>query len=166
MTETKPTPRIAVLGVGNTYMGDDAVGAAVLERLSRRELPDNVDLIADETAGMHLVRHFRQCDLVYFVDAVAVDADPGAVFRFTPEEAGIDKLRSNNIHGMGLSYLVANARLVGADPDVIVYGVQYGDVMPNGGKLTAEVERAADFVADSIVEELRERVSGAASEPD
>ena len=158
-TETKPTPRIAVLGVGNSYNGDDGLGAAVIARLSQSDLPESVTLVADETAGMHLVKYFRECDLVYFVDAIAVGAKPGSVFRFKPEDAGIHELRSNNIHGMGLSYLLTNARLLSADPEVVVYGVQYGSVMPNGGVLTPEAEEAAGFVADRIMAELRERAA-------
>jgi len=152
-------PRIAVLGVGNTLMTDDGLGAAVIRLLAERNLPKHVTLVADETAGMRLVRHFRESDVVFFVDAISTEAKPGAVFRFAPEDAGIDKLRANNIHGMGLSYLLAAARFTGADPEVVVYAVQVGDIRPNlDDELTEPVREAAKFVADGIAGEIASRM--------
>ena len=77
---------------------------------------------------MALLKHFLESDVVIVVDALAADAEPGAIFRFDPDEAGIMNLRSNNIHGMGVPHLVTNARLKGADPEVIVFAVQVASV--------------------------------------
>ncbi len=63
-------------------------------------------------------------------------------------------LRSNNIHGMGVPHLVANARLSGADPDVVVYAVQVGDVRPRPDELTPEVDEAVAAVAAMVREDI------------
>ncbi len=63
-------------------------------------------------------------------------------------------LRSNNIHGMGVPHLVANARLSGADPDVVVYAVQVGDVRPRPDQLTPAVAAAVPAVVAMIREDI------------
>ncbi|MBS3909962.1 MAG: hydrogenase maturation protease [Actinobacteria bacterium] len=150
----KPAPRITVLGVGNTLMGDDGVGVAVARGLVA-ELEDSpVSVVLGETAGMGLMRHFRESDVVIVIDAVAAEAEAGSIFRFNADEADIVHLRSNNIHGMGVPHLISNARLVGADPEVIVFGVQVGDVRPRDEVLTEPVAAAVPRVRALVIDEL------------
>jgi hydrogenase maturation protease len=163
-----------VIGVGNTLMGDDGVGVAVVRSLLLeaghdltperggpiaagvgRHVPGafgpGLDAVVGETAGLGLIGHFRESRVVIVVDALdaaAEGAEPGQVFRFDPDEAGVTSLRSNNIHGMGVPHLVANARLMGADPEVVVYAVQVGDVRPRPDRLSSAVATAVpDVVA-------------------
>lgn len=149
-------PRIVVLGIGNTLMGDDGVGAAVARSLVRLGLPHDVAVLESPNADMGLVRHFRESERVYVVDAIDAGAEPGAVFRFSPDEAGVTSLRSNNIHGMGVGFLITNARLMGADPSVVVFGIQVADIRPRPDTLTDEVSQAAEAVAQMLRAELVE----------
>ncbi|NCO65334.1 MAG: hypothetical protein COW32_10615 [Candidatus Aquicultor secundus] len=151
---SRQKPKITVLGIGNTLMGDDGVGAAVVRDLSAEIDEPNVTMIVGETAGMGLVKHFRDSDIVIVVDSIATEAEPGTIFRFNPDEAGVLNLRSNNIHGMGVAYLVTNARLTGANPEVIVFGVQVGDVRPRDSELTPPVATAARRVCQLVLDEL------------
>ena len=93
-----------------------------------------------DTARHGPSKDFLESDVVIVVDALATKAEPGAIFRFDPDEAGIMNLRSNNIHGMGVPHLVTNARLMGADPQVTVFAVQVGSVQPRNLELTPPVE--------------------------
>jgi hydrogenase maturation protease len=140
--------RVTVLGVGNSLMRDDGVGVAVARRLLEEGgLPDGVEVVLGETAGMGLVGFFRESDAVVFVDAIDLGDEPGSVFRFGPDEAGVTSLRSNNIHGMGVGYLLTCARLSGADPEVVCVAVQVGDVRPQPDGLTEAVAAAVPEVA-------------------
>ena len=147
---------VVVLGIGNTLMGDDGVGVRIAEELSTRELgaPGEVEVVTGAVAGMALVGHLRESRNVIFADAIDTDADPGTVFCFDPDEAGVTQLRSNTTHGMSVSYLVTAARMAGADPNVLVYAVQVGDVRPNPDALTAAVEATVSPTADLIAEEI------------
>jgi hydrogenase maturation protease len=164
-------------------MGDDGVGVAVVRRLLEqsghdvtplhggpvaagvgRHIPDafgpGLDAVLGETAGLGLIKHFREADAVIVVDALDASgqgAEPGQVFRFGPDEAGVVSLRSNNIHGMGVPHLVANARLVGADPEVVIFAVQVGDVRPNADTLSPAVAGALPAVAAMVAEEIARR---------
>jgi len=48
---SRQKPKITVLGIGNTLMGDDGVGAAVVRDLSAEIDEPNVTMIVGETAA-------------------------------------------------------------------------------------------------------------------
>jgi hydrogenase maturation protease len=153
--------RVAVLGVGNSLMRDDGVGVAVARRLlAEGGLPAGSEIVLGETAGMGLVRFFREFDAVVFVDAIDAGDRPGSVFCFSPDDAGVTGLRSNNIHGMGVGYLMTCARMTGADPEVVCVAVQVGDVRPQPDDLTPEVAAAVPRAVD-IVRAEADRLSHA-----
>ncbi len=163
MRNGKHIQRVTVIGIGNTLMGDDGIGVAVVQSLlpiiSSSDFTGlDVDAVVGETVGMGLIRYFRESDVVLVVDAIDAGTEPGAVFRFTPDEADIVRLRSNNIHGMGVPHLVANARLVGANPEIIVFAIQVGDVRPRDGVLTPPVKAAIERVSELVIEELQSAV--------
>ena len=145
--------RIAVIGLGNTLMGDDGVGVQVVEGL-KPLVEGPVDCVTGETAGMALVGYFLEYDYVIVADAISAGSAPGAIFRFGPDEAGVMQLRSHNSHGMGISYLVTAARLKGADPKVRIFAVQVGDVSPRDHELSPQVARAVPQAVRFILSEL------------
>ena len=148
-------PSVTILGVGNTLMGDDGVGIFVVEDLDAQALGPNVNVVIGNTAGMALLKHFLESDVVVVIDAIDAEAEPGSIFRFNPDEAGIMNLRTNNIHGMGVPHLVTNARLMGADPEVIVFAIQVANVMPDDRHLSPPVDAAVARVRELVTEEVR-----------
>ncbi|MFA5801658.1 MAG: hydrogenase maturation protease [Thermoleophilia bacterium] len=147
-------PSVTILGVGNTLMGDDGLGIFVVEELDAQALGPNVNVVIGNTAGMGLLKHFLDSDVVMVIDAIDASAEPGAIFRFNPDEADVMNLRSNNIHGMGVPHLVTNARLLGADPEVIVFAVQVASVIPDDRRLSPSVEAAVRRVCELVAEEV------------
>lgn len=143
-----------IVGIGNTLMGDDGAGVFVAEELLGGELPDGVECVIGDTAGMGLIRNFVDFSRVIVVDAIDVKEQPGDIFRFDPDEAGITELRSHNVHGMGVSYLITSARMMGADPDVLIFAIQVGDVRPLDRKLSEPVRKAVKRVTEMVREEL------------
>jgi hydrogenase maturation protease len=145
--------RVTLLGIGNVDMGDDGAGVEVVRRLGASADEFGASAIEGGMGGMGLLRHFLEADALVVVDAIDTGAEPGAIFRFDPDEAGVTHLRSNNIHGMGLPYLLTNARLLGHDPEVVVYAVQVADVCREG--LSPVVAKACERVCEFAAEELR-----------
>jgi len=164
-------------------MGDDGFGIAVVEGLDAGSFmlatagseddscvvnePEagpsdaaSVRIESGGTAGMALLRHFLESDTVIVIDALAAGAEPGAIFRFHPDEAGVMNLRSNNIHGMGVPHLVTNARLKGADPEVLVFAVQVESVNPRDGELSPAVAASVRRVREMVVEEVERLLAG------
>ena len=74
-----------MIGVGNAYRGDDAVGLAVAERL-RSRLPDDVTVLDCEQEPTRLLDAWQDADVALVIDAAASDAPPGTVHRVTALE--------------------------------------------------------------------------------
>lgn len=75
-----PTPRVAVLGLGNTLLGDDGVGPLVAQRLiGAFSFPADTVVLDLGTPGLDLTPYLLDADSVLFVDAVDMGAAPGTV---------------------------------------------------------------------------------------
>jgi len=150
--------RTTVIGVGNTLMGDDGVGVRVARELASI-LPHAgpagpIEVVEGDTAGMALMPHVMTADRIVFVDAVTVGDEPGSVYRFDPDAAGLTTLRSNTSHGVGIPYLITLSRLQGHWPQFIVYGIQIGDIMCGPDTLTARVEEAISDVMGMVMADV------------
>lgn len=69
---TIPSPRLLVIGYGNTLRGDDGVGPRVVEAAAALDLP-NVQTLSCDLLTPELADPIAQAKLVVFVDA-AIDA--------------------------------------------------------------------------------------------
>jgi len=170
-------PSVAIIGVGNTLMADDGVGPAAVRLLMERagqkqdgapsgacpapqlivqtEIDPGIEAVLGEVAGMALLPYFRERFGIVVIDGIDAGAEPGAVFRFGPDEAGVTQLRSNSLHGLGVGHLVANARMMGAAPEVSIVAVQVQDVRPLPEQLSAPVAATVPAAADLALTEAR-----------
>ncbi len=91
-------PRILVAGVGNVFLGDDAFGVEVVQRLARRPLPEEVRVVDFGIRGLDLTYALLDgCDAVILVDATPRNGPPGTLYVIEPtpddlarpEEAGV-----------------------------------------------------------------------------
>lgn len=69
---TIPSPRLLVIGYGNTLRGDDGVGPRVVEAVAALDLP-NVQTLSCDLLTPELADPIAKAKLVVFVDA-AIDA--------------------------------------------------------------------------------------------
>jgi hydrogenase maturation protease len=149
--------KITVLGLGNSLMGDDGVGPAVIDGLRRRVLPAGVTLQSGRTGGMDLIGVFLSSDLVIVVDGLASGAEPGTIFRLSPDQAGIMEVAVHNMHGAGIPSLLTAARLQGRSPEVIIFGIEIESLGMGDFELTPAVTAAARKVELLILDEIDRR---------
>ncbi len=82
-------PRILIAGIGNIFLGDDAFGVEVAQRLGRRALPDAVRVVDFGIRGLDLVYTLLDgYDAVILVDAVPRGGPPGTLYVVEPERGG------------------------------------------------------------------------------
>lgn len=82
----KTVPRILVAGIGNIFLGDDAFGVEVAQRLMRRALPDGVRVVDFGIRGLDLVYALLEdYEGVILVDATRQGGTPGTVYVLEPE---------------------------------------------------------------------------------
>jgi hydrogenase maturation protease len=71
-------PRVAVLGMGNVLMGDDAAGPYVIETLhARYEFGPDVTVLDLGTPGLDLAPYIFGLETLILVDTVQTGGSPG-----------------------------------------------------------------------------------------
>ncbi len=144
-----------VIGIGNPYRRDDAVGLVVARRLREKNL-EGVKVLELSGEGAALIEAWQGAERVIVIDAVCSGAAPGTIFRFAANQQAIptESFRCST-HNFGLAEAIELARALGRLPrELIVYGIEGKDFAAGEG-VSPEVEQAASRVVDSITEELR-----------
>ena len=79
--------RVAVFGIGNVLIGDDAAGPAVVRWLEEHyQFPDGVSIEDLGTPSLDLAARMCGYDAVIFVDAVSAKGEPGELRQYTRAE--------------------------------------------------------------------------------
>ena len=79
--------RVAVFGIGNVLIGDDAAGPAIVRWLEAHyEFPENVFIEDLGTPSLDLAARMAGHDAVIFVDAVSAKGNPGELRQYTRAE--------------------------------------------------------------------------------
>jgi hydrogenase maturation protease len=74
-------PRVLVAGIGNIFLGDDAFGVEVVERLLRRPQPDGVRIVDFGIRGFDLAYAMLEPnEVVVLVDATQQGGAPGTLY--------------------------------------------------------------------------------------
>ena len=154
-SESEQPPRIAILGVGNEFRHDDAVGVLTARALSNRACAldtDHVLIIEAGPAPENVTGELRKFapDLVLIIDAAEMSGQPGTI-QWIPEER-IDGM-SAWTHGLPLSIL---ARYLALDLHCMVtlLGVQPRSNEIGDG-ISAGVSQAIQEIADQLDESIR-----------
>lgn len=139
-----------VIGVGNTFRGDDAAGILVARRLNALDLPE-VEILEHSGEGAGLMEAMKDRDSVILVDAVQSGAAPGDIMRF---EAHTESLPAHfsgcSTHAFGVAEAIEMARLLSELPRrLIVFGIE-GKTFKPGSDLSPEVARAIQETTDKV----------------
>lgn len=152
---------VTVLAVGNTIMGDDGLGPAVLAALSSSRPADpRVCLVDGGTLGMSLLPVIQDARRLLVLDAVDVPGDPGDVVCLEGDQ--LPRLLSSKLspHQVGLLDILTCARLLGNEPELIaVVGIVPGSVdlaLELSAAVAAAVPRAAASASALIEDWLSE----------
>ena len=147
--------RTLVIGLGNEYRRDDAVGLVVARRL-REAAPESVLVLEETGEGASLLESWQDADTVILIDAVQSGAAPGTVHRLDARAQPIAKeFFRFSTHAFGLAEAVELGRALGRlPPRLTVYGVE-GKSFEAGVGLSPEVEAASQMVGERVLGELR-----------
>lgn len=148
-------PKIMVMGVGNVLLSDEGLGVQFLNVLSQEPLPDNVELLEGGTAGLELVHLIKEVDYLIIVDAVNANDEPGAIFRFEPEDIRVLPSQFEvSFHQVGILEVLAMANILGTAPKTLIFGIQPKS-LEMGLELTPEIQRALPKVKDFVLQEIQ-----------
>ena len=145
-----------IFAVGNSFYGDDGIGAAVLERIRVSGAFPGAKLIDIQTDALALVDELSPGEWNVVVDAADMGLEPGDAQGFRPAEVRM-KIRTDHLslHGFGLAEAFDLADRLGRMPaDVLIVGVQPERIAINRG-LTEKVAAAVPEVVSIIKAEVK-----------
>ena len=151
------SPRLAVFGLGNVLLHDDAFGPQVISELrSRWIIPDEVVVEDIGTPGLELSTFLAGHERIILVDAVAGGGPPGTLHSYDRDTivrhpTGIRL----GPHDPSLGETLLTMQLMEDGPsEVLLLGAVPFSTEPGIG-LCDEVRVAASRVAELVVERLR-----------
>ncbi len=156
--------KVLVAGIGNIFLGDDAFGVEVAQRLAARPLPEGVKVVDFGIRSYDLAYALmNDWDLVILVDALPGAGKPGTLYVMEPDLPAEDETPASlDAHTMNpVAALQLVSALGGKVGRILVVGCEPATVEPDDGGevgLSAPVKAAVDEAA-RMVEELivRER---------
>lgn len=156
-------PSILIAGIGNIFLGDDAFGVEVAQRLARRELPEGVQVVDFGIRGLDLAYALLDAhDAVILVDAAPRGGEPGSLYVLELDSSAVPDgpplIEAHSLQPAKVLQLVAalgghvrRLLLVGCEPTPLADA----DDMQMG--LSAVVQSAVD-AAIPLIEELVTRL--------
>jgi hydrogenase maturation protease len=153
-----------VIGLGNSFRGDDGAGPAVARALLD-EVPARVRAYEGEPVG--LIEEWTGADAVFVVDAVSSGAVPGTIHRLDPLAEPIPTaLSQGSTHAFGLAETIELARALDRLPRrLTVYGIE-GERFTAGEVLSPAVARAVEVVRSELHERLGKSAADGRQAPD
>jgi hydrogenase maturation protease len=130
--------KVRVIACGNPYMGNDGVGHAVMEALSV-EHPE-LDIVDGGLGGFGLIPLMEGYDRIVIVDATTGMGTPGEVQIF--DEVPPSSVFPMSLHDLGIAETLALAREVGVTAEVVIVGIEGGEIEAFSHELTPEVAAA------------------------
>lgn len=120
--------KLLVAGIGNIFLGDDAFGIEVVQRLRAHELPPGVEVRDFGIRGVDLGYALTSgVDAVILVDAVAWGSPPGTLHSIEPKSSVDDGATHDapSPHGMDPQHVLRwAAQLGGACQRVVLVGCE------------------------------------------
>jgi hydrogenase maturation protease len=146
-----------IIGIGNDFRRDDAVGLIVSRQLKEKNLAD-VQVAESSGEGAQLMELWKGADSVILVDAVSSEKEPGTIQRFEAHARSLPAQTFRySTHAFSLSEAIELARAMNElPPCLIVYGIEGKDFEAGVG-LSSEVAQAVEKVADKILEDLTDK---------
>ncbi|MBI5875112.1 MAG: HyaD/HybD family hydrogenase maturation endopeptidase [Deltaproteobacteria bacterium] len=149
--------KVVIIGVGNILLKDEGIGIHAVGHLKRLyDFPSNVEIVDGGVGGLNLLPYMERAENLIIIDAVQANAEPGAIFRFTPKDISTRVKYKTSLHEMGLQEVFVIAEATGKRrPKTVIIGIQPKDISSLGMELTAEVEAKLPDILNMVVSELK-----------
>jgi hydrogenase maturation protease len=136
-----------VIGLGNDFRHDDAVGLIAVRRLQR----EGVLAMEHERDIADLITLWESLESVILIDAVSSGAAPGTIHRLDAGASPVPReLFQNSTHALGLADAIELSRALGTLPhEVLIYGIEVRDTTAGVG-LSREVAKALETLVAEI----------------
>ncbi|BBM88251.1 hydrogenase maturation protease [Candidatus Uabimicrobium amorphum] len=144
-----------IVGIGNSYRGDDGIGPWIVQQLHKIDLPAHIKVKELCGDGAELMEMWRGHSKVIVVDAVQADCDCGELFCIKAHE---EQVPGDFFHYSTHAFSVAEAvelskALQELPAEVNIYGIA-GENFAMGGEISDAVRETANKVVELILEDI------------
>jgi hydrogenase maturation protease len=152
--------KVLVVGVGNSWRGDDSVGLEATRAL-RERLPEEVRVLATEAEQSSLLDEWEGCDAVLIVDAVHSGAEPGSVHRLDLNAETVPHaVFQGSTHHFSLGDTIELARALKRLPaTALFFGIE-GERYGAGEELSSAVAGALPAIVEEVAGEAEAILEG------
>lgn len=147
---------VAVVGIGNSIMGDDGLGEHVVQRLRAQGEPPGVEATHAGTTAFFALEAMSGADYAIVIDAIATgEAQPGSVHRYRYRDGSFDGSPPDVLmHDFSVSEaLRTGAATYDIPSDLLVIGVEPATTGP-GLALSEPVADSVPAVIQTIHDEI------------
>jgi len=149
--------KVKVIGIGNPLASDDAIGLHVAHRLLKMSLPDNVEVIAAESAGPSILESITGADKAVLVDAVVGGSAPGTVHRLSLDDIQTGRCKIRSLHEIDLSDLLRIGQLTRPESfpkKLVILGIEVADTRRYRQGLSNAVRNAIPQIVRAVLNEV------------
>jgi len=138
-----------VIGVGNPFRCDDAVGVLAARRI--HQPCTGIQVVEAYGEGASLMETWKPDDHVVLIDAVRSGSSPGRIHRLDARAQRIPSdFFSYSTHAFSVAEAIEMSRTLGMLPDrFVVYGIE-GKNFSAGEELSTDVAGAVDEVVHRV----------------
>ncbi|MBM3157857.1 MAG: hydrogenase maturation protease [Chloroflexi bacterium] len=145
--------KIVVLGAGNELFKDEGIGVHVA-RILQEKLPSSSIEVIEGGTSPDACYLLDGVDKLVIVDAVKGGCEPGAIYRFTPEQIVAEKGITTSIHQMGILENLSVMGLIGCKPkETVIIGVEPKELEP-GLELSPELQGRMPKIIETVIGEI------------
>jgi hydrogenase maturation protease len=160
------SPSILIAGIGNVFLGDDAFGVEVVQRLASHKFPGRVKVIDFGIRGFDLAYALLDgSDVTILVDACPRGGKPGSLYVIEPDLNALDAPEAGqtsvDAHSMNPMNVIRTAKSMGGElKRILLVGCEPATLGPEEGQMglsepvAAAVEEAARLV-ESLVDKIQ-----------
>lgn len=146
--------RIAIIGCGNPFIGDDGAGILVMQYFEGRDAA-GIDAIDGGSGGMGLIPLMEGYEKVVIVDAMQGIGDHIGDVRVLKVPPSWD-LPICALHDIGIGEVVAIARELGYVAEIVVVGIEVGEIRAFSQEMDQAVKAAIEVARQEIEMILRD----------
>ncbi len=152
----QPPHKDVVLGMGNLLLRDEGIGIHVIQALKEEPSLQNAGLdLIDGATSPDVFLLLKDTDRVVVIDAVEAGGEPGAIYRFRPEDLkNLETEVGISAHQTGLVDNLVLMQQLGQGPKgVVIIGVQPKD-KGWGLELSAELKQRIPRIIEVVLNEF------------
>ncbi|MBN1367456.1 MAG: hydrogenase maturation protease [Dehalococcoidales bacterium] len=144
-----------VIGLGNMDYGDDSIGPQVARIIADRVHRQGITIIETSDAGLDFLDLLADYDKAIIIDAFRTHhGEVGSIYRAAPETLASQNSSSpHSINFLNAIELGKSLNLPLPD-EIIIYGIEAGDISQPGNRCTPEVEDAIPVCVEQVLKEL------------